>query len=178
MSQIELKVDGVMVYSSGATQPVPTPVPIPTPTPTPTPPPPPAGQNVLPWEPFQTVGFFPIPAVQFSGDAGIAIRVLADATKYSNGININLWDQSPQGVLKEIVVSQYPNDFRVVDGNRIVGTGGMKRGVYFYNTATGHTTPGAVDIVVQANQYFYINTRQYWTPRTVTMSAQFSATGR
>lgn len=133
------------------------------------------------WNPILATTLFPIPAVSASGDLGRAIKFVANGTQYPNGITLNIVDQSPIALSKEVVISSCPHNFSPHGGNvycRLLGKTGGTREIYYYSTANGKTSPGTYDCVLQEGEEYFINFRQNTTGTRGTVSSQFGVNSR
>lgn len=112
---IELKVNGVVVYSDQGTPPIPGPVFPPQPTL------PPAPVGVIPsyslgniaWDMHETQ-LWPIPPLISYHEDGVSISFVADAIKYPQGVLLQLVDEVTGARGKQVVVSEKPHDFTPV----------------------------------------------------------------
>ena len=163
-----------------APAPVPVPTPAPTPTPTPVPPPPPIGIGDLIW-PMSTTTLFPAhPGVSTSGDAGCAVQFVADNVRFPNGITASFNDQTPMGIGKDYCVSDRPHVFEPLNGNPaalVQGIGNAAAVALRFGVPAGVAIKH-YDVVLTPGGTYYINFRQWATPRTDIVWSQFMASAR
>ena len=178
MSQIELRVDGVVVYASGAVAPAPIPAPPPVLTPPhgPLPVTPPSGT----W-PLHETQLWPIPPLR-----GVVISVpfVADVARFPNGVEIKGVDES-NGPAKDYVISEYPGVFEPVGGspNGVkLGAGSIMGPIYCrFGPARPRLFFGAplpsIDLSLTPNGVYYINSRAADGSGSI-ISTQFVCTAR
>jgi hypothetical protein len=176
-----------MFRQCGAVQPgpAPAPTPIPEPTPAPTPPPPPSAScgpgevmsfGDLKW--FATGGLafkdtqlVPVPPLIGSGDLGRAVMFVADAAAYPKGVQMAGIDDVQGSNPKDYVVSTCPHNFTPVGGNTVcsaIGQGSYAGPLYLRFGAGS----AVYDCPLTPGQTYYINYRDYYTPRG-SVSSQF-----
>ena len=174
---IELALGGVQY--AGSVEPVTGPIPNPTPVPGPTiPTPPPSG--ILRWD-LHPVSLWPVPPLTGSGDRGISVQFIADATRFPNGVEIGLVDESQPSKGKDFVISATPYDFTPVSPQATKPGSGSTGGPIYCRfgpirprTFWGVPLPN-IDVPLTPGQAYYINVR---ASDRGACSAQFVATNR
>jgi hypothetical protein len=132
----------------------------------------------LTWIPWGTSGLFPIPATSASGDLGRAIKFTAvpgtDEAAYPNGQVLKLIDESGGNVAvpKDFVVSACPHNFTPANV-ACINSGSISAMNLYLRYSTSNQPIQSYDCPLQAGGTYYINFRQYATPRTSTVYAQF-----
>lgn len=162
---IELKIDGVIVYTHTCDSVEPTPVPTPTPTPPPPSPPPASGPVFA----FPEGALYPVgQGITASGDAGIAIPFISNDSIAPLGILLHFVDQKPQPTQNEWNISTQPHDFTPMqpEGTTISGA----TGVLALRFGRDSVVP-LVDCALQPNRQYYLNLRDGAIPRG-TVSSQ------
>ncbi len=129
-----------------------------------------AGDRV--WTPFSSYTLWPVPAATGTGDLGRALQFVADSGTYPNGVKITLTDESIAALAKDYVVSACPHNFSPVGGSVKC----MKEGIGSSGTLYLRFGPliNSYDCPLTPGGTYYINFRQWSTPRSGTVSTQMS----
>jgi hypothetical protein len=126
------------------------------------------------WSPFKIVQLWPVPPVTGSGDSGRAIQFVADAAAYPSGVQMTGIDERQPTEPKDYVVSECPHSFVPVGGNAFCTlTGqGSYAGPLYLRFGPAQIGTQSYDCPLTPGQTYYINYRDYYTPRG-SVSSQF-----
>jgi hypothetical protein len=134
------------------------------------------------WIPFKIVENFPphlSDAIQASGDSGAAVRFKAGPYTYTPfGVKMQVFDQTGQTLLKDVVVSSCPHSFTPVGGQENCSAPGVaSTGTIYMRFGPAGTSSAWYDCVLTPGTYYYINFRDS-SRRGGTVQTQFNATAR
>jgi hypothetical protein len=102
---------------------------------------------------IQTVSLFPQPPLAASGPLGTAVAFTVDAVTYPNGLVLRVFDDSPNPVAKDIVVSACPHSFTPLNNQAVCQITPLNP------QTTLRFNPAIAGCTIQAGTTYYINVR-------------------
>jgi len=128
------------------------------------------------WSPLTHTQIFPSTPIAATGDAGTAIKFVADPNApapygpYPNGVQMDVFDQSGNADGKDAVISNCPHNFTPLGNNPACKKDAIPNLGSFYLKFGG--TASAFDCPLTAGGIYYVNFRATAIPRG-TVTTQF-----